>query len=584
MGEHDIVTSEILRNKFVAIVEDMRATLVHTAYSEAISQGHECANAILAESAKLIAADSALHMASLADTTADIVDYFEFDMSANDVIITNDPYGGGTGVSDLTLVAPVAHEDQIIMYLAVRARMSDMGGELLGGLNPLAREIWAEGVRITPVKVVRDGKLQTDVLTTILLNSRLPDAFRLDFDAMMGAIAIGKKRLSELLETYGLKSVLDSGNWALQYARRRLAAEISGWPDGEYAGECYLDHDGHGREGIAVRVTAKVAGGHLELDLSASDTQSSAFINSTYANSYGCALLPILSVVDQSMPLNSGLLDHVKITTRKGTAVDPELPAPTAWSHHHLGCEISEAVMSALARFIPERVANVAASMPLIKTIGLAARHGGTIEQLSNYDYSRFCQGNCDAACGRDGWGMPGVFADRPLPSIEVYEIEVGGSIEELELVTDSGGVGQWRGGLGNRIVIKLPQRSEDLLLTVCLETPHVCAHRLNGAKKGAICSAQIVTGGRVRTIESALVNEPLGTESKLVLQMAGGAGWGPAHKRELRAVLQDVLDGYVSLEAAARGYGVIIIPNSLEIDSNATRVRRSELLAASPL
>ncbi len=569
------ITSEILRNKFVAVVEDMRATLINTAYSEAVGQAHDCASAILSENGKLIATDSALQMFWFAETTKNVADYFEFDMTAHDVVLTNDPYGGGTRVAEFTLVAPVAHEDLIIMYLAVRARMSDAGGELLGAINPAARELWAEGVRITPVKVVRDGRLQNDVLTTVLLNSRLPEAFRLDLDAMMAAINVGKQRLSDLLQTYGTTAVLRAADWGLEYAARRVAAEISTWPEGDYRGESSLERDGHGRTDICVRVLVKVAKGHLELDFSESDSQSTAFINSTYANTWGYALLPILSVIDPSIPRNSGLADCVSVKTRKGTVVDPKLPAPTGWSHHHVGCEISEAVISALVQFMPERVANVAASMPLASTIAQAARHGGTIEQTGNRDYSRFCQGHCDAAYGRDGWGLPGVFAERPLPSAELYEIETGGRIDRLELVTDSGGAGQWRGGLSSEVVIAFPRGAEALLLSVFLTKPSIQIHRLSGGKRGAESTARLVTGDNIRTIENSILSEPVGAETGLVLQMTGGSGWGPPHKREPQAVLQDVLDGYVSVEKAALEYGVVVKVEAQEIDLDKTRLKR---------
>jgi N-methylhydantoinase B len=337
-----------------------------------------------------------------------------------------------------------------------------------------------------------------------------------------------------------------------------------------------LEHDGHGRDNLAVRVTARVAGDRLELDFSDSDPQSTAFVNSTHANTAGYAMLPILSVVDETMPRNSGLLDRIRIVTRKGTLVDPEFPAPTGWSHHHVGYEICEAVMSALARFMPERAANVAPSLPLANTIRQAARHGGTLEQLTMRDYSRLCQGHCDAAAGRDGWGMPGVFAERPLPSVEVHEIEGGGRVGKLELVTDSGGAGQWRGGLGTELVIDLPKTADDNLLTICLQAPASDAHRLNGAMRGAPCSARIALDGKIKAVERAMVRVALGAGAKLMLQMAGGAGWGDPLRREPQAVLRDVRDGYVSVESAARDYGVAIDPERLEIDAAATARLRS--------
>ncbi|HTW88582.1 MAG TPA: hydantoinase B/oxoprolinase family protein [Candidatus Binataceae bacterium] len=574
------IVAEILRNKFGAVIDDMRATLVNTAYSAAIARGRECAAAIFTESGELIDCDSVVHMCSLSETVAQVIEYFKYDMTANDVIITNDPYSGGTRVQDFTLVAPIAHEDEIVMYAAVRARMADIGGELLGSLNPLAQEIWGEGARITPVKLVRDGKLQKDVLTTILLNSRMPEALRLDLDAMMAAINIGKLRLAGLFGSYGNAAVVIAARWALEYAERRLAAEIAAWPKGEYHGASRLQHDCQGREDLAVRVTMRVAEGALELDFAQSDQQSSGFANSTRANTFSYALVALLSVIDESIPRNSGLLRRIALTTRKGTIVDAEFPAPTGWSNYHAGCEIVEAMTSALAEFLPARVANVAASIPLADVIAQAVNHGGTIEQVAVFDYAAFCQGDCGAAEGRDGWGLPGIFAQRPLPSAEIHEIEVGNPIASLEFATDSGGAGQWRGGPGNELKVWLGNRPEDLRLNLCIERSDRGIERQAGGRTGARCDAQLVVEGKATSIERTLVNAPIGPGTALIMRMSGGAGWGLPYQRDAEAVLRDVLDQYVSLQAAHDDYGVVIRPDSMIIDVDATRRRRSELAA----
>jgi N-methylhydantoinase B len=580
MNDQGGIVAEILRNKFAAVIDDMRATLVNTAYSPAISRGRECAAAIFTENGDMIASDSAVHICSLSETAAQVIEYFKFDMTATDVIVTNDPFGGGTRVQDLTLIAPVAHGDEIAMYAAVRARIADIGGELLGGVNPLAQEIWAEGARITPVKVVRDGKLQKDILTTILLNSRMPEALRLDFDAMMAAINIGRLRLAGLLDSYGGAAVRAAAGWALEYAERRLCAEVATWPQGEYEGVSRLEHDCQGREDIVVRATLKVDGEALELDFTQSDSQSTAFINSTRANTFSYALVPLLSAIDEGIPRNSGLLRRITLTTRKGTVVDAEFPAPTGWSNYHVGCEIVEAVTSALAKCLPGRVANMAASISLAHAIAQAVRHGGTVEQVEGFDYAAFCQGDGVAIEGRDGWGTPGVFGQRPLPSAEVHEIEVGGLIESLEFVTDSGGAGRWRGGPGNELKARLGNRSMDSLLNVCLERSAWDVGRQAGGREGVRCSAQLVVNGRATVVERTLINARVGADTQLLLRMSGGAGWGPPHEREAAAVLRDVLDEYVSMESARNDYGVVILPDSMRVDVDATRRRRSELTA----
>lgn len=171
----DVVTGEILSSKLAAVVGDMGATLVNTAHSAFISQARDYSNAILSADGQVVATDDPLHLACLSATAARILDRFEFDLDGEDVVITNDPYSGGIHVQDFTVIAPVAYQDAIVLYLGVRAHLVDIGGEAFGGYALRARELWAEGARITPIKLYRGGKLQRDVLTTLLLNSRVPD-------------------------------------------------------------------------------------------------------------------------------------------------------------------------------------------------------------------------------------------------------------------------------------------------------------------------------------------------------------------------------------------------------------------------
>ena len=567
------IEAEILREKFAAAVADMRATVINTAYSPAISAGKECANGVFTEAGELVATDNPLHMCSLVATVALVLDQFQFDLAGGDVLITNDPYGGGTRVQDFTVVAPLSWEDEIVLYLAVRGRMADVGGELLGGVNPRATELWAEGVRISPVKLYRDGKLAKDVLTTITLNSRAPDAMRLDLDAMVAAVEVGRRRMTEMIERYGRASVLESMNWTIDYAERRFAAEVSHWPAGSCEGVCLLPDDGHSRRNLAVRATLRVGDGRVDVDLGAADPQSNGFVNCTPATAHGFALLPILSAIDESVPKNAGILRRVGLVTTKGTLVDPVFPAPTGWSLHHAGAEVAGAVSEALAAILPERAASVSTSLPLLRTIGRTVRHGGTIEQVSVRDYSAFGQGGCSGAAGRDGWGMPGIFAESPLPSVELYEAAVGDRIVKMELVTDSAGAGRWRGGLGTEAVIVLAADGVDIFLSA---SPQVgAATGFARGRPGTPNALVLHAGGRDETIEQIVVDTAVPGGTTVTLRLGGGAGWGPPWERSPATILADVLDGYVSVEAARRDYGVVINPRTWTVDETATTAQR---------
>ena len=244
----DKITAEILRCKFDAVVAEMRATLVNTACSTTVSEANQCCSALFTESGLLVTIDNPLHLSSMSDTAAAIFDYFQYDLGSEDVLLTNDPYGGGARVQEFTAFAPVSFEDEIVLYVGVRAHMEDVGGDLRGNYNPRATEIWAEGIRCPPIKIYRDGKLLKDTLNTIALNSRNPKAFRLDLEAMIAAIKIGQMRMQEQIHSYGIQVVLDAMNWSIDYAESRFTAMLKGWDNNKHEGTCILLHDGQQRD------------------------------------------------------------------------------------------------------------------------------------------------------------------------------------------------------------------------------------------------------------------------------------------------------------------------------------------------
>ena len=234
------IVAEILRNKFGAV--DRRYARHAGQYR--LLPGHqpvrECAAAIFTESGELIACDSVVHMCSLSETAAQVIEYFKYDMTANDVIITNDPYSGGTRVQDFTLVAPIAHEDEIVMYAAVRARMADIGGELLGSLNPLAQEIWAEGVayhsgQAVPRRQAAKGRADHDSPQQPDAGGLAPRPGRND-----GRHQYRQAGWPACSSSYGLKTVISAADWVLEYSRRRSHALIDRLPAGRYQGQSLL--------------------------------------------------------------------------------------------------------------------------------------------------------------------------------------------------------------------------------------------------------------------------------------------------------------------------------------------------------
>lgn len=567
----DRITAEVLRSKFDAVVAEMRATLINTACSTTVSEANQCCNGLFTETGLLVAIDNPLHLSSMAETAASVFDYFQYDLGNEDILLTNDPYGGGSRVQEFTAFAPVSFEEEIVLYVGVRAHTEDIGGDLRGNFNPRATDIWAEGVRCPPVKIYRDGKLLKDTLNTIALNSRNPKAFRLDLEAMFSAIRVGQARMGELLHDYGAGVVLDALDWSVDYAEARFSSILKSWGDISAEGSCRLTHDCQEREDLKIHVKLEAANGRLLLDFSETEAQSTSFVNTTPAQALSYALLPVFACLGTDIPKNSGSLRCVDLVALEGSLVNARLPAPTGWSASHVGAELALAVTDALTGLVPEKVANLTGNAMLIYMIRRGIRNGFTVEQLGLTDFARFAQGGCSGAAGRDGWGMPGISAATPLPSIEMFEAEIDGEIRKLEYVTDSAGAGQWRGGPGTEARIELPDPEPDeFYLTACV-IPRQQTSGFAGGAAGTDNTVQIRSSGEEINVERAFVDGCLSQGTELSIRMGGGAGWGNPMSRKPEQVLSDVLDGYVSLAAAEAQYGVVVQPEKLQIDTART-------------
>ena len=328
----DKITAEVLRSKFDAVVAEMRATVINTACSTTVSEANQCCNGLFTEAGSLVTIDNPLYLSSMADTAAAVLDYFQYDLGSEDILLTNDPYGGGSRLQEFTAFAPVSFEEEIVLYVGVRAHTEDIGGDLRGNYNPRATDIWAEGVRCPPVKIYRDGKLLKDTLNTIALNSRNPKAFRLDLEAMFSAVRIGQTRMTELLHDYGSGVVLDALDWSVDYAEARFRSMLKDWGDISAEGSCRLMHDCQEREDLDIRVRLETTNGRLLLDFSETDAQSTGFINTTPAQALSYALLPVFASLGSDIPKNAGSLRCVDLVAPEGSLVNARMPAPTGWS------------------------------------------------------------------------------------------------------------------------------------------------------------------------------------------------------------------------------------------------------------
>lgn len=536
---------KILRHKFASLAEEMGVVLEKSARSVAIGEGRDAATAIGDRHGGIVAIDNPMALGSIAHTTADVLAYFKFDMKDGDVVLTSDPYRGGMHVQDLTLVAPYAVENSILLYLVVRGHVADMGGHYTGSYDPAARELWSEGVPITPVRIHRHGRLVSDIFTTIMLNTRKEAEVRQDIDAMLTALQLGRRRIDAIVGSFGLDVVRRGLAYAQDYAERRTRAEIASWRDGSYTAQSSVEHDAIGGGPVTVRLDAEVDGEELRLDFSDSDPQRESFVNSSLGGTMSFAALPLLSLLGPDVPANSGVLRPVGLTCKEGTVVHPKRPAAVGWVSH-CGAQVAEATAAALRAATDDRVAP-----PTTAGMLLLSHPADDAHALSNF--GQWVIGGASATPDHDGWGRPAPTSRGAIPSVETWESTSEMRVERIELVADSAGAGLHRGAPATEVVLSGPA---DQVMTLVVAGREIPTDGVAGGGLGAPAQLMLERGTEARSAPSALVDEHV-AEPTLRIRAGAGGGYGLARERAVAAVLGDVLDGLVSRAAAERDYGV---------------------------
>lgn len=442
------VELEIARNRLESISEEVGTALIQTSYSPNIKDRRDCSAGIYGPDGMLIsqAEHIPLHLGLMPTMIKNaLATYGADNLVEGDVLITNNPYLGGSHLPDMCVITPVFWHDELIAVVANMAHHVDVGGITPGSMATHATEIFQEGVRVPPVKLFDRGTLRQELLSVMLANIRTQDKTRGDIMAQVAANRLGERRIHELLEEWGTQRFAESTEALVAYAARRTRAAIDQLPDGTGTFTDYLEHDGNHERQIAITATVEVAGDRLTVDFTSTDDQVAGAVNCSWAVTEGCVAYVMKLLTDPTLPSNAGLMEPVEVHTREGSLVAAKFPAPVANGNIQTSQRIVDVLLGAFHEFAPEHVPAASAGSMSIMTIG------GFDETTGQYfSYVETYGGGQGAMPDQDGASAihTHMTNTRNTPC-EVIEREYPLRVEAYQIAEETGGSGTYRGGDG---------------------------------------------------------------------------------------------------------------------------------------
>jgi len=554
MNEIDPILLSVYARTFKSITDEMSMSVQQTARSPILCEAKDFVTGLYDAQGNMLEQTENLPILafSLAPVCKYLIEYFGDEIFEGDVIFHNDVFSMGNQNNDVAVYKPIFHQGELVAWSAVKGHQADIGGNVPGGYNPRATEVWQEALRIPPVKVYEKGKLRKDVWDLIFANIRL-EIVQHDMRAQMGACTVGERRLLAVMEKYGRDSFENHKLALFDATRKMMEAEIATIPEGSYSGEGYVYFDGH-NEGtkFTIRVTVTVKDRHITFDYSDTDAQTDGFVNGTYTSSASAAILTFLQMVNPDIPHNQGMVEPIEMIIPEGTILNASYPKATTFGNH-LCPPNADAIIRALAPVIPDRVTagwnNLLASL----TTGLDEEKG------ENYVDIGFMglKGGSGAMNGTDGYdhiGMIDASGGILDQDYEMFEQQTPHLLKKHEYITDSAGAGQWRGGLG--VETEFIIGSPDTQLVTFGDGDFEPAFGLFGGKDGTLNEIKLTYPDGLEVVpnnKDLITGVPKGTVYHQ--NAGGGGGYGDPSRRDRATLAREIRNGIISPEAAKLDY-----------------------------
>ena len=557
----DPATFEIVKNSLYKIAEEMRVVLAKTAYSPLLKSAGDYSCGVFDARGEMVAQgpDLPIHLGSMPDAVRAVVARFATDVHDSDVFVHNDPYFGGSHLPDVNVVRPAFQDGNLLGYTCLRAHWPDIGSATPGSYGAVT-QIFGEGLRIPPLRLISRGILNVDLENLVFANVRTPDERKGDLGAQLAATLRATERLNALAQRYGSVELIGYMAQVMDYSERLMRAALMDLPDGEGSFEDFCDGDGIADDAsgtdarFRIKLSVKKTADRLIVDFAGTDPQVEGPMNAPLSVTASGVYCGLKTAVDPNnlIPPNSGCWRTIKIRAPKGSVVNAEFPAPVVYANHEMSHRVADMVMGALVNFLPEQVMACSQGTSAILTLGGVDPRNGR-----HYVSYETIKGGFGARPNKDGINCiaSGISNTMNTP-VEVLEMAFPVRVERYEVNPDSGGAGRYRGGCGARRVWRMLEGA-DATGALCMERMTSPPFGLRGGSAGAAAVVTLTTpDGITRSLPSkGAFAAPAGSMIDMLTPGSGGFGW--ATERNSSSIGRDLLDGYVSASAAKRDYGI---------------------------
>jgi N-methylhydantoinase B len=548
---NDPITVAVIASALRAISWEMSEALRRSAHSPIIREMYDFSCGIFTATGETVAQDELIpaFLGTMASTMPFVIEAVgDEPVRSGDAFITNDPYRGGTHTPDIQLFVPVLRDDVVVAWCGNIAHHSDLGGTNPGTEGYANRSTFEEGLRIPPVRLVDDGRLNEPLMRTIENNIRDPQSTAGDLRAQLAAAKLGQRRLAELLDRYGSGTVTAAMVAALDQSERRIRAAIAARPDGSAAAEGWLDDDGLGSEPVRIAAAVEVTGDRVRVDLTGCDPQMAGGMNMSETAARAAIVFVVKAIFDPDAPHDGAILRPIDAVLPEGTLANPRFPA--AVSLRHLAVQrLTDTLVRAFSELYPDVA--TAGSFVGFSSLAASCSHPRTGNEVVIQDD---LGGGHGAHAGGDGLDAVDTYLGNVqiLPA-EVCELQYPVRIDVTELVPDSGGPGEHRGGLGIRRVYRFPADADALVYT---EQRSNAPAGMDGGGSGTPARVQLERADGEQ-LEIGKQRLAMRSGDRLVVTTGGGGGVGDPRARERAVVERDLREGKISAARAREVYGL---------------------------